>query len=168
MTTPTFPTQPQPGGNDGYGSIVGAPLRRDTYKPPFLVEDTSGTPVPTYVVAHQVNVSQPNPSIYLPEMNVTPGDEWVISHRLDAISTALAGQIKSQIECQWYNSSNVMIDEDETPFKTRSESTVEGWWQPTIEIVVPPNAAKLHVVVKMQFVSPINSWAVWYVSYEQV
>jgi hypothetical protein len=176
MTAPSFPTQPQLGGNDGYGAMSGSTLRRDPYYPAIIY--SSGNPPPPervyFIAAHQVNVSQSNPAIYLPQMNATPGDDWRISCRLTANSIAVAGEIKSNLECQWYNSSNNMIGEDETSFQPWREVLVQdpdgmnSWWQPTLEVTVPTNATKLHVVVKMQFVSPVNSFAVWYVSYEQI
>jgi hypothetical protein len=161
----TIPIQPQPAGSDGYGVILGSTLRRDPYTPVYMT-----VPI-TYTTAHQINNSQANPSIYLPEMSVTPGNRWRFSFRLVAQAFAAVGEPKVKFSAEWYNSSNVMIHEDVTPYQNNVAANVvdsEGmnWFQPTLEATVPANATKVHPVIAMQFVYPLNAYAIWKVLYE--
>lgn len=168
----TIPVQP-PGA--GYGAIAGAQLRYDPYSYQSGNDPQTGEPVYTAVTAvHQINTAEANPSIYLPQMAVIPGDTWRFSYRTLVDLVAAAGEPQVQLAAEWYDAAGTMIHEDATPFQTVLEARVmdpngvQSWWQPTLEAEVPPNAATVHVVTAMQCVSPVNAWALFKVSYEPV
>jgi hypothetical protein len=169
----TTPIQPQPSGNDGYGSLSGATLRRDPYryysgKDPVTYEAI----YTTTTAAHQINTSQANPVIYLPQMNVIPGNSWRFLFYVTFSVPAAAGEVTFQLNAQWYNSAGTMISEDKTPFQTSDEvlfvdpALSYGYHRPVLTAIVPPNASKVHVIARMKCVNPVNAWAISRVSYE--
>lgn len=173
MTTPqTLPQQPLPGGGDGYGLISGAALRRDPYK--VLTSVVNGEAVFVDVTTvHQLNTAKATPSIYLPQMDVTPGDKWRFSFRTRVELVAAAGDPTVRMNAEWYNAAGTMIHEDSSPFVTFTEAgvtVVPGYsvWTPTLEATVPANAASVHIVAEMKCVNPVNAWSIFQPSYVKI
>lgn len=172
-TPPTFPQQPLPGGGDGYGLIAGAALRRDPINVADYVPGVGEDDVVVTAV-HQLNTSRANPSIYLPQMDVTPGDTWKFSFRTAVDLVAAAGLPEVSLTAEWYSATGSMIHEDSTGFQASRDAMVNtppsaaSFWTPTLEAVVPANAKTVHVVADMQCVNPVNAWAIYWVRYELI
>lgn len=146
-------SQPTAEGTDGWGTLRGAELRRDT--------DGNGG----RVVAHQVGNTVTDPEVYLPVQSVTAGERWRLGYLTAADAVAAVGQHQARVEVDWWSAGGQLIGHSDGP------------WQPvpphagdavpvSAEFVVPAGAAQAHVLAELAALSAPNAWALTECAYQ--
>jgi hypothetical protein len=167
------------GGNDGYGAIRGATLRRD-YVQPYPTYDTQlggyGALPAAQVVVHQINTTQANPQIYTPSKTVVAGQQWRISCDIPTVNTGnvAAGTTTFRWSVDWYNSSNTYLSStdglwvSDASMVVGTNGNVVGARRPTHIVTVPTGATKMTPTLEMKTLSAVNAWAPQGFKYEKL
>ena len=116
---------------------------------------TGATPSRVAVAGHVVAdfaYSQPsgngvNPEMYLPQKDVSPGEQWTFA--MDTWVSGPATDVSVHMQVDWYTSASGYLGHAEGPAVPVTGMSTEGWTRVSGDFTVPANAARANVTAQL-------------------